>query len=553
MALAASGTTAPARLSGAEVVAASTVSALAIAVLASYLLYRPGWRVPPIGILIAALAGGAAAAAWLRREAEWRASELAAFAVVVGGVGAVLLWLAWPELLPVGGGPDLTHHLVLINYIERHWQLVYDPALVPYLGDMIYYTPGSHLLFALAGRWSNTDGLHAVHATLTFLVALKSGLVFCIAQRVLPPSAHRTAFAVAAVFLLFLPFDYVVGSFAKDSFWAQVVAETFACAAWWALVVWDERPWRSPALLFALFGAATFVVWPIWIGPLIVSMVVVALFRGGLDVRAKLAHLALAVGPIAIVAAIHMAGRLAWLRIAATSGAVIRPSPAISGWTFVALSVAGLILLAIDRRGRSTVVLVVATILQSLALFALANARGADTPYMSLKMMYLLPYPLAVASACALAAIWRLALPGGHRDRYAWIAVALLGVAIARRAAAMPLPAPIVTESAFQAGRWAREHVAPACVDYLVADGYTGYWLHLAVLDNPRNTRRMEDDRTFEPRDAFARWIETDGLPFAIVDDVNGFSKALFTSTDTLARFGPSAVIKRHGKALCPD
>jgi hypothetical protein len=538
-------------LSGGEVVVASAISTLAIAVLASYLVYRPGWRVHPTAILVAALAGGAAIALRLRRDAEWRAAELATVAGIVLGVGAPLLSMAWPERLPVGGGPDLTHHLVLVNYIERHWQLIVDPSLVPYLGDMIYYTPGSHLLFALVGAWSSSDGLHVVHATLAAVVALKAGLVFCVAWRMLPPGDQRTAFAVAAVVLLFLPYEYVVGSFAHDSFWAQIVAETFACAAWWAIVVWDERPSTTALALFALFGAATFVTWPIWIGPLVLSLVVVAALRHEPSARTRLSHLVLALGPIAIVAAMHLFGRLVWLRIAGTSGAVIRPSPAISGWTFVALSAAGIILLTIDRRGRAAIVLLAAILVQSLALLAVANARGADTPYLALKMMYLVPYPLAIAAACALAAIWRLASPSGRFDRLAWIAVALVGAAVARRAALMPRPAPIVTESTYQAGRWARDHVAPACVDYLVADGYTGYWLHLAVLDNPRTTPRMGDNNTFEPRAAFARWIETDGLPYAIVDDERGFSKALFSSTDTLARFGRSLVIKRHGASTC--
>jgi hypothetical protein len=239
------------------------------------------------------------------------------------------------------------------------------------------------------------------------------------------------------------------------------------------------------------------------------------------------------------------------LRIAATSGAVIRPSPAITGWTFVVLAAAGLVLLATDRRGRVTIALLAATLLQSLALFAVARANGADTPYMALKMIYLLPYPLAIAAARAVSDIWRLAFHGGRADRYAWIAVIVIGAAAVARDAGIPRPHPIVTETTYQAGRWARAHVDPACVDYLVADGYTGYWLHLAVLDNPRDTPRMADPKTFEPGDALARWIETDGLPFAIVDDARGFSAALFTSTDTLAEFGPSQVIKRHGRAIC--
>jgi hypothetical protein len=539
-------------MTGAEVSIASAATTLAIAVLSSYLLLRPGWHVPPLGILVVSLGGGMAIGAWLGRDAGWRASELSMVAAVTVGVAAILTALAWPSLLPVGGGPDLTHHLVLINYLERHWQLAYRPDLVPYLGDMLYYTPGSHLLIALAGAWTRSDGLHVVHSVLVVVVAIKIAFVFAIARRVLGTSAHPTTFAVAAVVLLFLPYEYVVGSFAHDAFWAQVVAETFACAAWWGLAVWDDEPSLRAATFIALFGAATFITWPIWIGPIVVALVVVVAVRGETSLPVRITHLVVALAPIAVVAAVHMIGRLGWLRMAATSGAVIRPSPAIAGWTFVVLAAVGLVLIAVDRRGRVTIALLAATLVQSLALFAVARMNGADTPYLALKMMYLVPYPLAIAAARTLAEIWRIGFQASRVDRYAWVAVLLVGAAVARRDAALPRPHPIVTETTYQAGRWVRDHVDPACVDYLVADGYTGYWLHLAVLDNPRNTARMTEPATFEPHDALARWIETDGLPFAIVDDVRGFSSALFTSTDTLAEFGPSRVIKRHGRAICP-
>ena len=65
--------------------------------------------------------------------------------------------------LPIGGG-DLTHHLLLVDYLERHWRLVHDPSVEAYLGEMVHYTPGVHLLIALAGRWFASDGLHMTHA-----------------------------------------------------------------------------------------------------------------------------------------------------------------------------------------------------------------------------------------------------------------------------------------------------------------------------------------------------------------------------------------------------
>ena len=58
--------------------------------------------------------------------------------------------------------------------------------------------------------------------------------------------------------LLFLPSDFLLGSFTKFSFYAQVVAETFAVAMWLALVVWNEHPRRWSAALFALMGVGVF-------------------------------------------------------------------------------------------------------------------------------------------------------------------------------------------------------------------------------------------------------------------------------------------------------
>jgi hypothetical protein len=545
-------------LTRAEAIAASCVATVAWTVLAAYVPYHAGWYVSPMAVLAVAVVAGAGSAVSLCRDASHDGLGVVTFLTIVGGIGGALIAIASPSLLPVGGGPDLTHHLVLINYIERTWRLVHDPALYPYLGDMMDYTPGSHLLIALAGRWTGTDGLHAAHTVLALSVALKAGVVFLIARRVLAEHAARTPWAAIAPLLLFFPFQYVVGSFAIHSYWAQVVAELFAVAAWWALLAWDDEPRSRTMALVALFGAATFVTWPIWIGPLTLTAAVIVWWRDGVPLARKARDLTTALAPIAAIAIVHSAGKLGRLQMAATSGFVIRPSPAVFGTGFLIVALAGLAWMARDRRGRAVLVFLGAIALQSLALFAVASAGRADTPYMALKMMYLTPYPLAIGAAIAVAFAssgWSAARAGERRGigsvRLAWPAVALVVLVAGFRFAATPRPAPIVTATTLAAGQWAREHVDRACVDYLVADGYTGYWLHLAVLDNPRDTPRFNRPETFEPAKAIERWVDTDGLPYAIVEDVDAFSKALFVGTDVLADFGPSRVIKRRGNAIC--
>jgi hypothetical protein len=49
------------------------------------------------------------------------------------------------------------------------------------------------------------------------------------------------------------------------------------------------------------------------------------------------------------------------------------------------------------------------------------------------------------------------------------------------------------------------------CVDYLVGNEYTAYWLHLAALGNARTSPRTADDNTFLSQPAMARWLVPEG------------------------------------------
>ena len=91
----------------------------------------------------------------------------------------------------------------------------------------------------------------------------------------------------------------------------------------------------------------------------------------------------------------------------------------------------------------------------------------------------------------------------------------------------------------------------PACVDYLVADDDSAYWLHLVVLGNARTTTRSLASETFEPQKAVVRWILPGGLPYAIASDFESLPRDIRTTADTLARFGRAAVIKRRGESSC--
>ena len=108
-----------------------------------------------------------------------------------------------------------------------------------------------------------------------------------------------------------------------------------------------------------------------------------------------------------------------------------------------------------------------------------------------------------------------------------------------------------VSEPLFEAGVWARTNLRPECVDYVVDDPYTAYWLHIAVLRNARAAPRSTDDDTYVTEKEQVRWVQPQGLPYAIVSDFDGLPRDIRQNVDIVKRFGRAAVIKRRGPASC--
>jgi hypothetical protein len=241
--------------------------------------------------------------------------------------------------------------------------------------------------------------------------------------------------------------------------------------------------------------------------------------------------------------------------MAGTGGYAIHPTTEVVGWPFFALSAAAVVAAVFQRRTRVLVLFVAAIALQAAGLLLAAYSSGAAAPYLAIKMFYLAIFPMSVAVAVMLAEIWRGAaarVAPLRSPNIAWVVAALACVIAVRSVMAAPRPKPVVTEPVLRAADWARQHASPACIDYLTQDGYTAYWLHLAVFGNPRASGRATDDDTFEPKKALMRWILPGGLPYAITDDFEALPRDVRSGVDVLARFGRAAVVKRRGASKCP-
>ena len=524
----------------AELVAATLAVLLAAWPLAAYAIDFAGGGVMPAASFAVALAIAGLFAWRLPREATTSWLDLAAWIGVVGFVVAIVVRLSWPELVPPGRGPDLTHHLLLVDYIEQHGRLVHDRSLDGVMGEMAHYTPAAHLLAAMAGRLAGVDGVRAFFPVVALCAALCAGFVYLISRRLRMP----VPFALCAAFLLFLPAPYFLGAFTHDAFLAQTVATLFAVAMWWALTAWFEQPSDAGAWTIAVFLAAIFLSWPVFLGPPLLVFVAV-LLSADLPTPVKQRHFGIVVIPLLAVFLVHSWDRWGWMVIVRASGAVMQPSAESLGWALPALATIGAVAAFADARTRLPVILLFMIALQSLTLLVIAKAQGADTPYMALKMIYFAVYPMAVLGALALSRI-------GGRSRVAdtagWMMAALLLVAV-RPAFTAPRSIPVVDLDLYAAAKSLRARNITTCVDYLVSDAQTAYWLHLAVLGNPRASGRMQEIDRYDPRAAMAPWITAEGRSYAIAD-LRLLPDEIRSRVSVAAQFGHAGVIVRQGATM---
>jgi hypothetical protein len=544
----------PARRVTPETFIAAFVSAFAVLMATGYLLDAAGLAIHPGVLGIVFLAAALAAFRVFRESSAAPAGSPALFAVVVLFALAYSLWLASPSLLPVTIGPDIVHHLLLIHVIQRTHHLVHDPALGPYLLEMTNYTPGSHMAAAAVADWLRLDSLRVVLPLTAVFVAVKAGIVYVLAMRLVPERPWGSVQALTAPALLLVPAAYVLGSFFHFFFYAQVVSETFAMAMVLAALSWTRTHAARHLWLAAACGVGVFLSWPVWIVPA-GAAVVTAIVAGTASSRSRVSAAAVVVIPVTLFVILHASSHPGGASIIGSSGAVTRPSAETLGAVFVALGAVGAMLALGDAPSRPLAVLLAGAILQGLALAVLDVRAGSRSFYLPLKMVYLAVLPCAVLGALALAQGSAALSSRFPVVRHA-AAVGPLVIAALLVHGRVPLKrqhGPI-SESALAAGLWARGAVPPGCVDYFSRHWLTGYWLHLDVLGNPRLSDRMRAE-TFEFPDAVGKWIQGKGLPYAIVEDLAAIPRDARVDMIPLREFGAAALVKnaRPGRAPGSD
>src|SRR4051812_564739 len=257
-------------------------------------------RVPifPIALLLFAGACTVAARVLLQPRVDgW-------LALVVFAAFAYAMWFASPAFLPVTNGPDVVHHLQLVRLIETTRRLPHDAALSPYLLEMMGYTPGAHILAAVAASLLSADPLALVYPIAALFVALKTATMYAVARRIIGPQGAVAA--LAAPVLALSASVYSLGAFVQFFFFAQVVSEAFAIGMLLALVRWRQLGEDRDLVAMGACAVGVVVTWPVWIVPA-GATVAIGILAAGPSRRRRWAVLMTTLAPAAVFAAVHQA------------------------------------------------------------------------------------------------------------------------------------------------------------------------------------------------------------------------------------------------------
>jgi hypothetical protein len=428
---------------------------------------------------------------------------------------------------------------------------------------MVSYTPGSQLLAALAAEWLRVDAIRIVHPLQAIATGVKAGLVFCVLMRLMrSPRGASVPAAIAGTWLLLLPHRYLLEPITSYGFYSQVIAETFAVGILWTTVAWHQRPSRFWLALTAVCGAGVVLSWPVYLPASALALALVVLFRWRMRGRTfadAVGDLLVALGPAALIGATFSLRHASSAGILRSGGSVIVPGVEVFGWAFLLLAIGGIAFARRRWRARFPILAFAGACAAQIVVLALAQAwLGATNLYLAHKTVFLLVYPLAVLAALSLAVLtrpFRVARGAQMTLRVASVLsapIVVAGLLSFRALPLRPLDSPI-SESVYRAGLWAKAQVPASCVDYMVKQWVTGYWLHLDVLGNPRASHRMQTE-TFEYRSAVSRWILPGGPPFAIVEDLPAVPADARRTMHVLHRVDAAAVVKRTDRgSVCAD
>ena len=436
-------------------------------------------------------------AAWRR---HWRIApdwpELLLALASVGVVVGYAIWIALPSLFPIAYSIDAVMHYTLTDFLLTHQRIPVAADSSSYVAHFALYPFSASLLAALVSALGRVDPIVALHPLTAIFLGVALLFAYGVTSRLLAGSPLRRIVSVTAVTLLFWPAQYLVrNQFGwTDFFFPQVLSHVWLIGSlYWTVRLSRTRDalWAVPLALSLAAGAVGYTVWAF--APLAGTTLAIAALRSS-SWRRRLALASGAVGPSLVLLALYLKDRLDYFGWTATvPGAVVRPSLAALGETFVVLAGAGLIV-AIASRYWPFAIYTLVLLAQMAAAYAAAAAK-LTSQYWADKFWYQMVLLMGIGVAVLIGAHVRYARDFGLRGW--WQApVAVLIVLASLLPFRMELQRTMLKPPPFgpdhyAAARWAAANLPGTRLAFVNTPRVNAYWVHTAIMRQHPSTIRQ--------------------------------------------------------------
>jgi hypothetical protein len=543
------------RVAASSVILDGMVGLFGLIVVNTFVLDRLGVPLIP-AILAPVTALEVALGVVIVRPQLWRpvdTRELAGVALTLGAVFLFFFLPSLPSLYPPTSSGDSMLNLLVVNYIVEHHSLTHDVrALSPYMGEMAAYPFAAHAIVAFIAQALDQFPLRVMHSFISLPRALSAAYIFKMAYRSLPATPQRLLLALCAPIFLYIPAVYFVGSaMGWQYYFAMIFGELIIVSSWHTLFfAYDSHHPLSTERLafFSLLAVSLAWTYSAWL-PLLALGCALRLLLPGPTWKQRVWQ-AIAAGFPALIALVLFITQPYYAQFGRNNmtyeGGAASPGLGSLGVPF--LIVAGTGLLATLKRWQQSwpaLVVLGLCLVQGAAFYTLSSILHWIAVYHFYKSVQIIVYPLALLAALGVAQLANLGRQPDTQWRAAQlvlcvaVAAALLAVRLEPRAS----PIQVITPDEVAVGDWAKAHIDVTQVGYRTAHAITGYWLHIGILGNRRDTPNATTLLTL-PVLSFDEWLNGGTRPsYLIVDDASTVPQA--PGVTTVYSHGKAVLLKR--------
>ncbi len=306
----------------------------------------------------------------------------------------VVLYIAWPSLLPVSTSVDVVHHY------SHHYRMIDSVDLSSTSG----YPFGAVMMFVLIAQALQLPTILLMHPTAALAVAITVLFAYAVTTEMTEDTALSHGLAMVVLLVYFWPVAYTIGQFTRDFFLTQTLGVAYLVGLWYWMIRYVRNSGRLALVPIILLGVSLVFTYPTLIPIFAFTMVVAPLLAEcGRDWRRWLVDVAVVAVPLAIVSLVYLWDKVALgIHIVRFEAHTVSPSLESLPIGLVILAGVGLSFGMMRARLRPASTLVWATLLQTIGFYIAVRFFGELSYYHTNKMFFVVAPELAVLASVSI-------------------------------------------------------------------------------------------------------------------------------------------------------